>query len=75
MVYTPVRTIASGSHLLPWETMHLTEISRHMDRFYSSTATNAEHTSVHRTLCRMVIALPIIVESRSRLFQFRYIWF
>jgi hypothetical protein len=59
-VYTPVNSIASGGHFMCYETLHLVELARRFDTFYAHVATNADHWSVHRTLCRMAMALPTL---------------
>jgi len=67
MVFTPVPSIASGGHCTPLETLHLTKIAHHLDRFYSNRSTNAEHPAIHRSLCRLAMSLPVICETRGRI--------
>jgi len=55
--YTPVKTIASGGHFLTYETMHLTQWARFMDHMFATSATNADHPAIDRTIYRMVLAL------------------
>lgn len=65
-VYTPVNAIGSGVHFLTYETLHLTEIARWFDHWYHYISTNADHSSVHRTLCRMAMALIYAYKDRSK---------
>lgn len=65
IVYTPVNSVASGGHLYNYESMHLVEMSRHFDRFYTIQATNAVHGGAFRTICRMVMAMPYLCTDKS----------
>lgn len=64
-VFTPVNSIVSGGHLFTYETLHLTELARSFDLVFNHVATNADHTSAHRTLCRLAMALKYLYEERS----------
>jgi hypothetical protein len=64
-VFTPVNSIVSGGHLFPYETLHLTEMARAFDLLFNHVATNADHASAHRTLCRMAMALKYLHKERS----------
>ncbi|TFY73884.1 hypothetical protein EWM64_g10128, partial [Hericium alpestre] len=56
-VYTPVNTIAIGGRFLTYNSIHLTQWCRFVDRSLHSSLTNAEHITIGRSVCRMVIAL------------------
>ena len=49
--------------------MHLTEFCLDLHHTLALAATNAEHSSTFRTLCRMMLALPMIPGDRSRFFN------
>lgn len=64
-VYTPTPSYCSGGHFYTYETLHLTEQSRHFDHTHGDFSTNANH-HVERLLARMVLALPHVAQSRSK---------
>lgn len=64
-MYTPTNSIASGGHYVSYEGLHLVEIARRYDHFYSHDATNAYHPSIFRTLCRMAMALHPLRKTRG----------
>jgi hypothetical protein len=55
MVYTPVRTLATGGHFYTYDTLHLTEMSRAFDRLHGREVTNTTHVSSFMTLCAMMV--------------------
>lgn len=57
LVYTPVRTVATGGHIYTYNTMHLTEMSRMFDNQHALEVTNTSHISAFNTLCLMTINL------------------
>lgn len=57
MVYTPVRTVATGGHLFLYDTMHFTEMSRWFDNTHAREVTNTTHIAAFDTLCLMTIQL------------------
>jgi hypothetical protein len=57
MVYSPIKSVARGGHLLSWETLHLTAWSRRVEHNIGTFSTNAEHAAVERYLCRMMFSL------------------
>jgi hypothetical protein len=63
-VYTPVKCIASGGHFLTYETMHLTQWARWVDSDSATSATNADHAGIVRTISRMVLGLRRIRDSK-----------
>lgn len=64
-VYTPVASFSRGGHYLNLDMMHLTELSRFVDRTHGKFVTNEVHHGTLETLCRMVISLTILPISRS----------
>ncbi|KAG2353406.1 hypothetical protein BDR07DRAFT_1496320 [Suillus spraguei] len=62
-VYTPVATFATGGHFYNHQYMHLTELSRYMDRTKGTTFTNQVHEHSIATFQRMVINLPYLPSS------------
>lgn len=73
MVYTPVRTLATGGHFYTYETLHLTEMSRAFDRKHAREVTNTTHVSSFPTLCAMMIhILRLDGRSKPSLFCFLY---
>ena len=75
-VYTPVKSIASGGHFLTYGTLHLTEIARAYDNSpYGEWTrkiftTNNEHEAVPRQLSRMLLALPLLVDTQGKLYWY-----
>ena len=69
-VYTPVAGFSRGGHFFNLDTMHLTEMSRFLDATSGSFFTNDYHHGTLETLCRLVISLTILPESRSKSFFF-----
>jgi hypothetical protein len=65
-VYTPINCFASGGHFSNWYTLHLTEFAKAFDHFYTHTATNADHESSFRSLCRMTMSIPTVANSKSK---------
>lgn len=63
-VYTPIKSIISGGHFYCYDALRYTEIARAFDKNYSLSSTNAEHDSSDRTLIRMALAIPYIVQER-----------
>ncbi|KAG2359130.1 hypothetical protein BDR07DRAFT_1488640 [Suillus spraguei] len=59
-VYTPVATFATGGHFYNYESMHLTEVSRHIDHKQGKTLTNQIHAHSLETFQRMIVNLPRI---------------
>ncbi|PCH40050.1 hypothetical protein WOLCODRAFT_150097 [Wolfiporia cocos MD-104 SS10] len=57
-VYTPTASFTVGGHFFQYNTLHLTELSRHVDNLYGVYTTNLEHGHVLDTLNRMALALP-----------------
>lgn len=57
MVYTPEEAVTTGGHLLTFDTLHLTELSRHLDHVDEG-ITNQDHDSTFPTLVRMMLAYP-----------------
>ncbi|KAK7450522.1 hypothetical protein VKT23_012831 [Stygiomarasmius scandens] len=70
MVYTPQRSIAIGGHMLLYDCMHLTELARYIHARHGHTS-NDDHSGMHRTLVRMMLALPFVVQDPNRVFYFR----
>ncbi|KAK7447755.1 hypothetical protein VKT23_014013 [Stygiomarasmius scandens] len=70
MVYTPQRSIAIGGHMLLYDCMHLTELARYIHARHGHTS-NDDHSGMHRTLVRMMLALPFVVQDPDRAFYFR----
>lgn len=68
-VYTPVAGFCKGGHFHNYDTMHLAEHSRHIDKYKGRYLTNEDQRGTLETLCRMVLALPIINGSRSKLLK------
>lgn len=64
-VYTPAASFYKGGHFFNIDTMHLTEVSRFVDATKGSYVTNDTHAGTLETLCRIVISLTILPESRS----------
>ncbi|KAH0833798.1 hypothetical protein J3R83DRAFT_10946 [Lanmaoa asiatica] len=64
-VYTPAACFCRGGHFFSYHAMHLTEQSRRVDRLKGRYVTNQQHRGTLETLARMVIALPIISESKA----------
>ena len=66
IVDTPVMTFAAGGHMLTYESLHLTEQARRIDRTLAEVATNTDHDGVDGVLCRMSIGLRYMpVECRK----------
>lgn len=65
IVYTPVNCLSGGGHYLTYETLHLVEISRRLDRHYGHISTNSDHPILYHTLCRMLIALLYLWNTRG----------
>lgn len=57
VVYTPVRTVATGGHLFTYDTLHMTEMSRMFDHKHGLEVTNTAHISAFDTLCLMTVNL------------------
>ncbi|KAL0945961.1 hypothetical protein HGRIS_012239 [Hohenbuehelia grisea] len=57
LVYSPVKSIASGGHFLVFDALHLTAWSRRLENAIGLFSTNAEHPCVERYLARMILAL------------------
>ncbi|KAF8418657.1 hypothetical protein L210DRAFT_3655539 [Boletus edulis BED1] len=64
-VYTPTASFCRGGHFFSYDALHLTEQSRHIDKLKGRYVTNQQHRGTLETLSRMVIALPIISESKA----------
>ncbi|KAF8418641.1 hypothetical protein L210DRAFT_3578800, partial [Boletus edulis BED1] len=64
-VYTPVASFCRGGHFFNYDMMHLTELSRFVDTTKGSCVTNQAHAGTLETLCRLVIALPILPSTRK----------
>ncbi|KAG6377645.1 hypothetical protein JVT61DRAFT_14401 [Boletus reticuloceps] len=64
-MYTPVAGFCCRGHFFNFDTMHLTELSRFVDKLKGVYMTNYSHMGILETLCRMVISLTILPESRS----------
>ncbi|KAH0826479.1 hypothetical protein J3R83DRAFT_5482 [Lanmaoa asiatica] len=64
-VYTPAACFCRGGHFFSYDALHLTEQSRNVDRLKGRYVTNQQHRGTLETLSRMVIALPIISESKT----------
>lgn len=65
-VYTPVAGFSRGGHFFNLDTMHLTELSRFTDATHGTHITNDFHSGTLETLCRLVLVLPVLQESRSK---------
>lgn len=55
LVYTPVRTLATGGHFFTFETTHLTEMSQKFDHKNGLHVTNTTHVSAYETLINMLL--------------------
>lgn len=63
-MYTPEEAVTTGGHLLTYDTLHLTEQSRHLDHVYEE-LTNQEHEGAFLTLVRMMLAYPHLKDRGS----------
>ena len=70
-VFTQEAGFCRGGHLYNLDAMHLAEVSRYIDHTKGDNVTNDTHQGVLETLCRMVIALTILPESRSESHRLR----
>ena len=68
-VNTPNASFCRGGHWFNLDTMHLTELSRFVDVSNGNFVTNHSHRGTLETLCRLVLALPILPRTRSELFS------
>ncbi|KAI9452915.1 hypothetical protein HD554DRAFT_2179724 [Boletus coccyginus] len=64
-VNTPNASFCRGGHYFNLDTMHLTELSRFVDASRGNFVTNATHRGTLETLCRLVLALPILPRTRK----------
>lgn len=58
-VYTLEKTITLGGHFLLLEAMHLTEWNRLLTQVTGRVGTNNTHTSVQKTLARLMINIAL----------------
>jgi hypothetical protein len=61
-VYTPVPTVTVGGHMYSYNTLHLTELCRSMQKASKGQFTNQDHDSASITLSLMMVALLLIPE-------------
>lgn len=57
MVYTPEEAVTTGGHILTFDALHLTELSRYLDHVHQG-LTNQDHDGTLPTLVRMMLAYP-----------------
>lgn len=55
-----VKVMASGGHFLPFDTLHLTEVTRWLHHTAGLSSTNAGHECALRSLARLMLYLPSI---------------
>lgn len=64
-VYTPVPSVTIGGHLYSYNTMHLTELCRSLQKDSQGRFTNQDHSSATVTTSLMLAALPLIPEQST----------
>ncbi|KAF8810840.1 hypothetical protein BYT27DRAFT_7209061 [Phlegmacium glaucopus] len=65
-VYTPVPSVVLGGHFYTYNSLHLTELWRAIDKRTNSRFTNQTHPNSTLTIMMMMAALPILQESHLR---------
>jgi len=59
-VFTPVPSVTIGGHLYSYNALHLTELSRSLDKKTNEKFTNTSHPSSTLTVALMLAALPLL---------------
>jgi hypothetical protein len=59
-VFTPVPSVTIGGHLYSYNALHLTELSRSLDKKTDEKFTNTSHPSSTLTVALMLAALPLL---------------
>jgi hypothetical protein len=58
-VYTPIPSVTVGGHVYSYNALHLTEMSRSLDKKTEEKFTNTTHPSATLTIVQMLAALPL----------------
>ena len=61
-VFTPISSVAIGSHFYCYDTMPATELAMRLDRKDTESKTNTHHPAAIPMLTHMVLSLPSIYE-------------
>lgn len=71
-VYTPIPSVVRGGHFYSYTSLHLTEVSRSIDKLTEESLSNQTHPCASLTLAMMLLALPLFNDISNIPFFFHH---